>query len=309
MGVEHQVVTLGRRAPHRRRARSPRIPRRPAPLRRGARGTRLGRRPTTTALLRRQLDVLHDGFVPHQVPADLRRAIVELETRVESTFNNFRGQIDGQRVDDNAIAEILRTSDDTDEPPRRMGGVEADRPRGRRPASASSPGSATRRHRRSAPVTTSRWRWPRASSTRIACSPRSTTSTAPPRHRSREWKHDGRRAARGPVRCRGRRAAPVALRRPVLPGPRRPRARSPSTTSSPTPTSRRSPSAPTTASASTCAPVLDAQRPVRARRQEPARVLHRHRPRRRRAGALQRGAQRAVDGHDAPRVRARDLRP
>ena len=66
-------------------------------------------------LLRRQLDVLHDGFVPHQVPADLRRAIVELETRVESTFNNFRGELDGRRVDDNAIAEILRTSDDTDE--------------------------------------------------------------------------------------------------------------------------------------------------------------------------------------------------
>jgi peptidyl-dipeptidase A len=34
---------------------------------------------------------------------------------VASTFNNFRGSIDGQRVDDNYIAEILRTSDDTDE--------------------------------------------------------------------------------------------------------------------------------------------------------------------------------------------------
>ena len=66
-------------------------------------------------LLRRQLDLLHDGFVPHQVPADLRRAIVELETRVESTFNNFRGQINGERVDDNAISEILRTSNDTAE--------------------------------------------------------------------------------------------------------------------------------------------------------------------------------------------------
>jgi peptidyl-dipeptidase A len=66
-------------------------------------------------LLRRQLDVLHDAFVPHQVPAELRRAIVELETRVESTFNNFRGAIDGRRVDDNQIAEILRSSDDTDE--------------------------------------------------------------------------------------------------------------------------------------------------------------------------------------------------
>jgi peptidyl-dipeptidase A len=71
--------------------------------------------PDADPLLRRQLDVLHDGFVPHQVPAELRRAIVELETRVESTFNNFRGAIDGRRVDDNAIAEILRTSDDTAE--------------------------------------------------------------------------------------------------------------------------------------------------------------------------------------------------
>lgn len=69
--------------------------------------------PGDDPLLRRQLDLLHDAFVPHQVPADLRRAIVELETRVESTFNNFRGQIDGRRVDDNAIAEILRTSDDS----------------------------------------------------------------------------------------------------------------------------------------------------------------------------------------------------
>jgi peptidyl-dipeptidase A len=69
--------------------------------------------PDADPLLRRQLDLLHDAFVPHQVPAELRRAIVELETRVESTFNNFRGEIDGTRVDDNVIAEILRTSDDT----------------------------------------------------------------------------------------------------------------------------------------------------------------------------------------------------
>jgi peptidyl-dipeptidase A len=66
-------------------------------------------------VLRRQLDLLHDAFVPQQLSADLRRAIVELETRVESTFNNFRGEIGGTRVDDNTIAEILRTSDDTEQ--------------------------------------------------------------------------------------------------------------------------------------------------------------------------------------------------
>ncbi len=65
-------------------------------------------------LVVRCLEVLRDACLPHQVPADLRRAVVELETEVESTFNTFRGTIDGQTVDDNAIAEILRTSDDSD---------------------------------------------------------------------------------------------------------------------------------------------------------------------------------------------------
>jgi peptidyl-dipeptidase A len=69
----------------------------------------------TDTLVRRQLDVLHDQFVPHQVPEALRRRLVELEVSVESTFNTFRGEIDGQRVDDNAILEVLRTSDDSAE--------------------------------------------------------------------------------------------------------------------------------------------------------------------------------------------------
>ncbi|HMF84501.1 MAG TPA: M2 family metallopeptidase [Acidimicrobiia bacterium] len=64
-------------------------------------------------LVVRQLDVLHDAFLPHQVDADLRRRIVELEVDVETTFNTYRGEIDGRRVDDNAIADVLRTSDDT----------------------------------------------------------------------------------------------------------------------------------------------------------------------------------------------------
>jgi peptidyl-dipeptidase A len=71
--------------------------------------------PTSDSALSRQLDLLVDAFIPHQVPAELRQAIVGLETRVESTFNNFRGAIDSERVDDNAIAEILRTSDDAGE--------------------------------------------------------------------------------------------------------------------------------------------------------------------------------------------------
>jgi len=65
-------------------------------------------------LVRRQLDVLHDLFAPHQLPDDLRRKLVAGETAVEATFNSFRGKLDGTQVDDNAILEILRTSDDSE---------------------------------------------------------------------------------------------------------------------------------------------------------------------------------------------------
>ncbi len=64
-------------------------------------------------LVARQLDVLHDALATQQVPDDLRARLVELETAVDSTYNTFRGELDGERVDDNTILEILRNSDDT----------------------------------------------------------------------------------------------------------------------------------------------------------------------------------------------------
>jgi peptidyl-dipeptidase A len=68
----------------------------------------------TDPLVARQVEVLHDWLAPNQVPAELRRAIVELQVSVESEFAQHRGEIDGVPVDDNEIAQILRTSDDAD---------------------------------------------------------------------------------------------------------------------------------------------------------------------------------------------------
>ncbi|MSO80044.1 MAG: hypothetical protein EXQ79_10655, partial [Acidimicrobiia bacterium] len=65
-------------------------------------------------LVRRQLDHVYDLCASHQVPESTRRALVELETAVDATFTSFRGELDGARVDDNAILEILRTSDDAE---------------------------------------------------------------------------------------------------------------------------------------------------------------------------------------------------
>lgn len=61
---------------------------------------------------RRQLDRLHAEMVPNQLDPELRRQIVELETAVEGVYNTHRGEVDGRRVNDNEIAEILSRSDD-----------------------------------------------------------------------------------------------------------------------------------------------------------------------------------------------------
>jgi peptidyl-dipeptidase A len=66
-------------------------------------------------LVRRQLDLLHQSLVPHQVPEALRHRIVELEAAVESRFAQHRGEVRGGAVDDNEIKRILRSSDDVAE--------------------------------------------------------------------------------------------------------------------------------------------------------------------------------------------------
>jgi peptidyl-dipeptidase A len=63
----------------------------------------------------RQLDVLYDAMLPTQVPEDLQRRLVELETEVEATFTSFRADVDGDAMADNAILDVLRTSADTEE--------------------------------------------------------------------------------------------------------------------------------------------------------------------------------------------------
>jgi peptidyl-dipeptidase A len=64
---------------------------------------------------RRELDLLHHGLVPNQVPEEIRHRIVELEASVDSRFTQHRGTVVGRQVDDNEIRRILRESDDVAE--------------------------------------------------------------------------------------------------------------------------------------------------------------------------------------------------
>jgi len=63
-------------------------------------------------LLARQLTVLYNAYLANQIEPKLLTQIVELGTEIEKNFSTFRGSIDGRKVTDNEIKQILK--DETD---------------------------------------------------------------------------------------------------------------------------------------------------------------------------------------------------
>jgi peptidyl-dipeptidase A len=64
-------------------------------------------------LLQRQLTLLLNDYRAHQIAPEMIERTVALEKALESRFNNFRAELDGQRVTDNQIRQVLRDSDVT----------------------------------------------------------------------------------------------------------------------------------------------------------------------------------------------------
>ncbi len=64
-------------------------------------------------LLARQLQVLYNGYLSNQIEPELLKRIVDLSTEIEKNFSIFRGTIDGKKVTDNEIKEILKTETDS----------------------------------------------------------------------------------------------------------------------------------------------------------------------------------------------------
>ena len=62
-------------------------------------------------LLARQLTVLYNAYLANQIEPELLKQIVELGTQIEKNFSTFRGAIDGKKVTDNEIKEILKRPD------------------------------------------------------------------------------------------------------------------------------------------------------------------------------------------------------
>ena len=58
------------------------------------------------------IDRLYREFLPNQMDSRVLADLVERETRIETTFNTFRGKLDGQPVTDNEIRDILGSDAD-----------------------------------------------------------------------------------------------------------------------------------------------------------------------------------------------------
>ena len=63
-------------------------------------------------LLARQVTLLVNAHRPNQLPRETIERVVKLETSLEARFNNYRAELDGERVSDNHIREVLERSDD-----------------------------------------------------------------------------------------------------------------------------------------------------------------------------------------------------
>jgi len=67
----------------------------------------------TDPLLKRQLELLYEGFLGNQLPEATLADLVNRQTAIEQTFNTFRATIDGKPVSDNEVNTILRESIDS----------------------------------------------------------------------------------------------------------------------------------------------------------------------------------------------------
>lgn len=62
----------------------------------------------------RQLDLLYNGFLENQIEPKLLKQIVDMGNEIEQNFSTFRGSINGEKVTDNRIKEILKTETDSE---------------------------------------------------------------------------------------------------------------------------------------------------------------------------------------------------
>jgi len=62
--------------------------------------------------LQRQLEKLYYGYLGNQIPPNLMKQIVELDNKIQETYNNFRGTMEGRKVTNSDVYRIMTTETD-----------------------------------------------------------------------------------------------------------------------------------------------------------------------------------------------------
>ena len=65
--------------------------------------------------LARQLDKLYLAYLQNQIEPELLKSIVELDTKIQERYNNYRGKIDGNEVSMSDIYTLMTTEGNTPE--------------------------------------------------------------------------------------------------------------------------------------------------------------------------------------------------
>ncbi|MGE5544669.1 MAG: M2 family metallopeptidase [Bacillota bacterium] len=66
-------------------------------------------------ILKRQLDLLYLYYLGNQIEEEKLEEMINQQTRIEQTFNTYRVEINGRKLTDNEVREILKTSTDNQE--------------------------------------------------------------------------------------------------------------------------------------------------------------------------------------------------
>ena len=64
----------------------------------------------TDELLKRQLDVMYDAYLGNQVNTGLLNSVISMQTEIEQKYSNFRADVNGKKLSDNEVEEVLKTS-------------------------------------------------------------------------------------------------------------------------------------------------------------------------------------------------------
>ncbi len=64
----------------------------------------------TDILLKRQLLVIYNAYLGNQVDTELLNTVIKMQTEIEKKYSNFRVDVNGKKLSDNEVDEVLKTS-------------------------------------------------------------------------------------------------------------------------------------------------------------------------------------------------------